>query len=197
MLEKFGIEILLLIILKTLDKDTKAEIINDLPEDEEITVYKQGEWLDFVEDLICQQQSTYWKIFKLMKVSGAYWRGDEKNEMLTRIYGTCWRNDKELNQYLEMLKEAEKRDHRKIGKQMKIFTFDDEVGPGLPLWLPNGSIIIEQIEKLAKETEDAAGYDRVKTPHITKGSFMRNLAIYHIMKTVCFQQWILMAMNII
>ena len=90
--------------------------------------------------------------------------------MLTRIYGTAWRTDKELKTYLNMLKEAEKRDHRKIGKQLKIFTFDDEVGAGLPLWLPNGSIIIEELEKLAKETEDLAGYDRVRTPHITKGS---------------------------
>ena len=105
-----------------------------------------------------------------MKVAGAYWRGNENNEMLTRIYGTCWRNDKELNDYLHMLEEAEKRDHRKIGKEMKIFTFDEEIGPGLPLWLPNGSVIIEELEKLAKETEEKAGYDRVKTPHITKGS---------------------------
>jgi len=155
---------------KSIGEDYKAEIINDLPEDEEITVYKQGEWLDLCRGPHLPTTKHIGKSFKLMKVSGAYWRGDENNEMLTRIYGTCWRNDKELNQYLEMLKEAEKRDHRKIGKQMKIFTFDDEVGPGLPLWLPNGSIIIEEIEKLAKETEDAAGYDRVKTPHITKGS---------------------------
>ena len=105
-----------------------------------------------------------------MKVAGAYWRGDENNEMLTRIYGTCWRTDKELKNYLKMLEEAEKRDHRKIGKEMQIFTFDEEVGPGLPLWLPNGSVIIEELEKLAKETEDNQGYDRVKTPHITKGS---------------------------
>ena len=155
---------------KSIGEDYKAEIINDLPEDEEITIYKQGEWLDLCRGPHLPTTKHIGKSFKLMKVSGAYWRGDENNEMLTRIYGTCWRNDKELNQYLEMLKEAEKRDHRKIGKQMKIFTFDDEVGPGLPLWLPNGSIIIEEIEKLAKETEDEAGYDRVKTPHITKGS---------------------------
>ena len=105
-----------------------------------------------------------------MKVAGAYWRGDENNEMLTRIYGTAWRTDKELKTYLNMLKEAEKRDHRKIGKEMKLFTFDEEVGAGLPLWLPNGSVLIEELENLAKESETNAGYDRVKTPHITKGS---------------------------
>ena len=148
----------------------KSEIIKDLPEDEEITVYKQGEWLDLCRGPHMPTTGHIGKAFKLMKVAGAYWRGDEKNEMLTRIYGTAWRTEKELKTYLNMLKEAEKRDHRKIGKQMKIFTFDDEVGPGLPLWLPNGSVIIEQIEQLAKETEEDAGYDRVKTPHITKGS---------------------------
>ena len=153
-----------------LGESYKAEIITDLPEDEEITIYKQGKWLDLCRGPHLPSTKHIGKSFKLMKVAGAYWRGDEKNEMLTRIYGTSWRNDKELNKYLEMLKEAEKRDHRKIGKEMKIFTFDEEVGPGLPLWLPNGSVIIEELEKLAKETEDKAGYDRVKTPHITKGS---------------------------
>ena len=148
----------------------KAEIIKDLPENEEITIYRQGEWLDLCRGPHLPTTKHVGKAFKLMKVAGAYWRGDEKNEMLTRIYGTSWRNDKELNKYLDMLKEAEKRDHRKIGKEMKIFTFDEEVGPGLPLWLPNGSVIIEELEKLAKETEEKAGYDRVKTPHITKGA---------------------------
>ena len=147
----------------------KAEIINDLPESEEITIYKQGQWTDLCRGPHLPTTRHIGKAFKLMKVAGAYWRGDEKNEMLTRIYGTAWRTDKELKTYLNMLKESEKRDHRKIGKELKIFTFDDEIGAGLPLWLPNGSIIIEEIEKLAKETEDHAGYDRVRTPHITKG----------------------------
>jgi threonyl-tRNA synthetase len=148
----------------------KSEIINDLPDDEEITIYKQGEWLDLCKGPHLPTTKHIGKFFKLMKISGAYWRGNENNEMLTRIYGTCWRTDKELKTYLNMLKEAEKRDHRKIGKAMQIYTFDAEVGPGLPLWLPNGTVIIEELEKLAKETEGKAGYDRVKTPHITKGS---------------------------
>tara|TARA_B100001142_G_scaffold48752_2_gene45862 strand:- start:1743 stop:3698 length:1956 start_codon:yes stop_codon:yes gene_type:complete len=148
----------------------KSQIIKDLPENEEISIYKQGQWLDLCRGPHLPTTKHIGKSFKLMKVAGAYWRGDENNEMLTRIYGTCWRNDKELNDYLHMLQEAEKRDHRKIGKEMKLFTFDEEVGPGLPLWLPNGSVIIEELEKLAKETEEKAGYDRVKTPHITKGS---------------------------
>ena len=148
----------------------KSQIIKDLPEDEQISIYKQGEWLDLCRGPHLPSTKYIGTSFKLMKVAGAYWRGDENNEMLTRIYGTAWRTDKELKTYLNMLKEAEKRDHRKIGKEMKLFTFDDEVGPGLPLWLPNGSILIEELEKLAKETEDLAGYDRVKTPHITKGT---------------------------
>mgnify|MGYP001419811411 FL=1 len=148
----------------------KTEIIKDLNEDEVITIYRQGEWLDLCRGPHSPTTNHIGKAFKLMKVAGAYWRGDENNEMLTRIYGTAWRTEKELRTYLNMLKEAEKRDHRKIGKEMKIFTFDDEVGAGLPLWLPNGSVIIEELENLAKETEDNAGYDRVRTPHITKGS---------------------------
>jgi len=148
----------------------KTEIIKDLPEDEELTIYKQGDWLDLCRGPHMPTTGHIGKAFKLMKIAGAYWRGDEKNEMLTRIYGTAWRTEKELKTYLNMLKEAEKRDHRKIGKAMQIYTFDEEVGPGLPLWLPNGTVIIEQLEKLAKETEEKAGYDRVKTPHITKGA---------------------------
>ena len=148
----------------------KTEIIKDLPEDEELTIYKQGDWLDLCRGPHMPTTGHIGKAFKLMKIAGAYWRGDEKNEMLTRIYGTAWRTEKELKTYLNMLKEAEKRDHRKIGKAMQIYTFDEEVGPGLPLWLPNGTVIIEQLEQLAKETEEKAGYDRVKTPHITKGA---------------------------
>jgi len=148
----------------------KAEIVSDLPEDEEVSIYKQGKWLDLCRGPHLPTTKHVGTSFKLMKVAGAYWRGNENNEMLTRIYGTAWRTDKELKTYLNMLAEAEKRDHRKIGKEMKLFTFDEEVGPGLPLWLPNGSVIIEEIEALAKETEEKAGYSRVKTPHITKGA---------------------------
>ncbi len=110
--------------------------------------------------------------FKLMSVAGAYWRGDENNAMLQRIYGTAWRNKQELSQYLQMLEEAKKRDHRKLGKELEIFTFDDEVGPGLPLWLPRGAVLIEELERLAKEMEAKAGYERVRTPHLTKESLL-------------------------
>ncbi len=106
--------------------------------------------------------------FKLMSIAGAYWRGDEHNPMLQRIYGTAWQNKKDLNAHLLLLEEAKKRDHRKLGKDLEIFVYDDEVGPGLPLWMPRGAEIIEELEKLAKEVERKAGYVRVRTPHVTK-----------------------------
>ena len=105
---------------------------------------------------------------QLMSVAGAYWRGDEKRPMLQRIYGTAWHNKEELEAHLRLLEEARQRDHRKIGREMELFMFDEEVGPGLALWLPNGEIIVEELEKLAAETEAAGGYQRVRTPHIAK-----------------------------
>ncbi|HEX6384240.1 MAG TPA: threonine--tRNA ligase [Anaerolineae bacterium] len=109
--------------------------------------------------------------FKLLNVAGAYWHGDENNPMLQRIYGTAWRSRKELDEHLRMLEEAKQRDHRKLGRELEIFIMDEEVGPGLPLWLPNGNILREELEKLAKEMEAAAGYQRVSTPHIAKEPF--------------------------
>ena len=107
--------------------------------------------------------------FKLTHVASAYYKGDEKNPQLQRIYGTAFKNKTEMEAYFTMLEEAKKRDHRKIGQEMGLFTIDTEfVGPGLPLWLPKGTAIVEELEKLAKETEFAAGYVRVKTPHIAK-----------------------------
>ncbi len=106
--------------------------------------------------------------FKINASSGAYWRGDEKKPMLQRIYGLAFDSAKELTDYLFMMEEAKKRDHRKLGAELEIFIFDDEVGPGLPLWQPNGAVMIEQIEALAKKMEHEAGYDRVKTPHLSK-----------------------------
>ena len=113
------------------------------------------------------------KYFNLLTTSGAYWRCDEKNKMLQRIYGTVFSTKEKLNSYLELLEEAKKRDHRKLGKELEIYAFDDEVGPGLPLWLPNGGIIIEQLEKLAKETEKDHGYHQVRSPHLTKGELYK------------------------
>lgn len=106
--------------------------------------------------------------FKLMRIAGAYFRGDENNKMLQRIYGVAFGDEAELKAYLEALKEAEKRDHRKIGKDLELFTFDEEVGAGLPLWLPKGSIIVEELEELAKNMESLYEYERVRSPHIAK-----------------------------
>jgi threonyl-tRNA synthetase len=144
----------------------KLELLEGL-EDGQITFYTQGAFTD-----LCRgphiPNTSHIKAIKLMKLAGAYWRGDEKRKQLTRIYGITFPNQQELDDYLKMLEEAEKRDHRKLGQQLEIYTFDDEVGPGLPLWLPNGGFLIEKIEELAKKTEDEAGYARVRTPHIAK-----------------------------
>lgn len=106
--------------------------------------------------------------FKLLSVAGAYWRGSEKNPQLQRIYATAWLSSADLAAHLHLLEEAKARDHRKLGRELSIFAFDEEVGPGLPLWLPNGAIMIEEIERLAKEEEERAGYLRVRTPHLCK-----------------------------
>jgi len=146
----------------------KLDLLQGL-QDGEITFYTQGNFTD-----LCRgphiPHTGFIKAIKLMSIAGAYWKGDEKNKQLTRIYGVTFPSQKELDEYLAMLEEAKKRDHRKLGKELGIFTFDDEVGPGLPLWLPNGAVVIEELEKLAKETENAAGYKRVVTPHIAKES---------------------------
>lgn len=146
----------------------KVETIHEL-NDGEITFYRQGNFTD-----LCRgphiPHTGFIKAVKLMNIAGAYWKGDEKNKQLTRIYGITFPKQKELDEYLQLLEEAKKRDHRKIGKELEIFVFDDDVGPGLPLWLPNGGAIIEQLENLAKKTEEEAGYYRVKSPHIAKES---------------------------
>ena len=108
--------------------------------------------------------------FKLTTVASAYYKGDEKNPQLQRVYGTAFKTKKELDDYFAMLEEAKKRDHRKLGRELELFVFDDDVGPGLPMFLPRGAVIAEELEKLAKETEFAAGYQRVRTPHIARES---------------------------
>ena len=146
----------------------KVETINEL-NDGEITFYKQGNFTDLCRGPHIPNTGLI-KAAKLTNIAGAYWKGDEKNKQLTRIYGITFPKQKELDEYLQMQEEAKKRDHRKIGKELEIFTFDDDVGPGMPLWLPNGGAMIEQLESLAKKTEALAGYQRVKTPHLAKES---------------------------
>jgi len=146
----------------------KLDLLQNL-EDGNITFYTQGNFTDLCRGPHIPATGAI-KAIKLLSIAGAYWKGDEKNKQLTRIYGVSFPNQKELDEYLMMLEEAKKRDHRKLGKELGIFTFDDEVGQGLALWMPNGTIIIEELENLAKQTEKAAGYKRVVTPHIAKES---------------------------
>ena len=150
-----------------LGEDYKVEIISEIDENDVISAYQQGEFIDLCRGPHVPSTGKI-KYFKLLTSAGAYWRGDEKNKMLQRIYGTAWFSKEDLDDFLHRLEEAKKRDHRKLGRELEIYTFDDEVGPGLPLWLPNGTILIEELENLAKETESKGGYERVRTPHLTK-----------------------------
>lgn len=144
----------------------KLDLLSGLA-DGEITFYKQGNFTD-----LCRgphiPSTGYIKAIKLLNIAGAYWKGDSNNKQLTRIYGITFPKQAQLDAHLAMLEEAKKRDHRLIGKELEIFAFDDEVGPGLPLWLPKGAALIEKLEALAKKNEHEQGYVRVKSPHIAK-----------------------------
>ena len=156
-------------LIDGLEKGGFDEYGNPLQEKPEISIYQQDSFVDLCRGPHVQNTKEIKPdAIKLMSIAGAYWRGDEHNKMLQRVYGTAWENKKDLENYLWQLEEAKKRDHRKLGKELEIFTFDDEVGPGLPLWLPNGGVMIEELEKLAKEMEEKAGYLRVRTPNLTK-----------------------------
>ena len=154
-------------IFDKLGETYKIDIVKQINPEDVITIYNQTNFTDLCRGPHVSNTSKI-KYFKLLSTSGAYWRGDENNKMLQRIYGTVFHSKDALKKHLYNLEEAKKRDHRKLGKELKLFTFDDEVGPGLPLWLPNGTVMVEEIEKLAKETERIAEYDMVRTPHLTK-----------------------------
>jgi threonyl-tRNA synthetase len=145
----------------------KIDIIENIPVDEKISLYRNGEFIDLCAGPHVMRTGNI-GAFKLTSVASAYYKGDEKNPQLQRVYGTAFKTKKELDEYFAMLEEAKKRDHRKLGKELEIFVFDDDVGPGLPMFLPRGAAIVEELEKLAKETEFAAGYVRVRTPHIAR-----------------------------
>lgn len=147
----------------------KLDIVQRIPEDETITLFRNGDFTDLCAGPHVMRTRNV-GAFKLTHVASAYYKGDENNPQLQRIYGTAFKNKTEMAAYFEMLEEAKKRDHRKLGKEMDLFTFDEDVGPGLPLWMPNGAILIEELEKLARETEFAGGYQRVRTPHIARKS---------------------------
>jgi len=141
----------------------------DIPEGEEISLFRNGDFLDLCAGPHVMRTGNI-GAFKLTHVASAYYKGDEKNPQVQRIYGTAFKNKTQMDEYFTMLEEAKKRDHRKLGREMELFCFDDDVGPGLPLWLPKGTVLIEELERLAKETEFAGGYDRVRTPHLARES---------------------------
>ncbi len=178
-------------LIDGLEKGGFDEYGNPLKEKPEISIYQQDTFTDLCRGPHVQNTKEIKPdAFKLMNVAGAYWRGDEHNKMLQRIYGTAWESKKDLENYLWQLEEAKKRDHRKLGKELEIFTFDEEVGPGLPLWLPNGGVMIEELEKLAKEMEEKAGYLRVRTPHLTKEDlFIRSGHLPYYAESQCIRRW--------
>src|SRR5467141_3686155 len=149
------------------DQIYKLELIHDKVEGDEVSVYRTGEFLDLCRGPHVRSTKDL-KAFKLMRVAGAYWRGDEKKPQLTRIYGTAWSNAKELDDYLKFLEEAEKRDHKKLGKDLKLFMVDERVGPGLPIWLPDGATIRRELERFIVDEELSRGYLHVRTPDVAR-----------------------------
>lgn len=161
---------------QAVDQPYKVELIKDLAAkgETEVSFYEnfipQNNKATFIDLCKGPHKENTGEIgeFKLAKFAGAYWKGDEKNKMLQRIYGYCFETTQELQDYVKQLEEAKKRDHRKLGKDLELFTFDEEVGPGLPLWLPKGTVIVDQLEALARKKEAEQGYMRVRSPHIAK-----------------------------
>jgi len=143
----------------------KAEIIESIPSDEDLTLYRQGDFIDLCRGPHLPSTGKLGKAFKLTHVSGAYWRGDSDNEMLQRIYGTAWSNDKALRKYLHMLEEAEKRDHRRLGRVMDLFHFQEEA-PGAVFWHPNGWAVFQSLIEYMREKQNEAGYREINTPEI-------------------------------
>ena len=154
---------------KNMEETFKEEIIRDLDGDEEISLYYQGDWFDLCRGPHAPNTS-YVKAFKLLSVAGSYWRGDEQRESLQRIYGTAFFNKKDLKKYLLMLEEAKKRDHRKLGKELDLFSITDDIGPGLVLWHPNGAIVRSIIENYWRDKHIEADYKIVYTPHVAKST---------------------------
>lgn len=152
-------------LYREIDDPLKIELLHDIPEGEEVTIYEQGEFFDLCRGPHVPSTGKL-KVFKLLSVAGAYWRGDSKNKMLQRIYGTAFFKQSELDEHLKMLEEAKERDHRKLGKELKLFTFSQEVGQGLPIWLPKGATIRRTIERYIVDKEIRLGYHHVYTPHL-------------------------------
>ena len=151
---------------REIGEDYKAQIIEDLPEGEEITIYRQGDWYDLCVGPHLPSTGKLPKAFKLMKLAGAYWRGDHRNAMLQRMYGTAWPDEKQLKAHLTRLEEAEKRDHRKLATQLDLFHLDGEAAAGSIFWHPKGYQIWREVEAYVRRRLDGAGYDEIKTPQL-------------------------------
>ncbi|MUV39359.1 Threonine--tRNA ligase [Lentibacillus sp. JNUCC-1] len=150
-------------LFKEIGDDLKPELIDDIPEGEQVTIYKQGEFMDLCRGVHVPSTSKI-KAFKLLSISGAYWRGDSNNKQLQRIYGTAFEKQGQLDEHLRILEERKERDHRKLGKELDIFTVSQKVGQGLPLWLPKGATVRRMIERYIVDLEERLGYDHVYTP---------------------------------
>ena len=154
-------------LVRDLGQDYKVEIIEEIPEEETISFYRQGDFIDLCRGPHVERTGQI-KHFKLLSIAGAYWRGDARNKMLTRLYGTAWFTEEELQDYLRRMEEAKRRDHRKLGRELGIFLISPEVGSGLPLWLPKGAILRDTLETFLKKEQLKRGYLPVVTPHIGK-----------------------------
>jgi len=147
-------------------EEYKVELLNEIA-DEEVSVYEEGGFIDLCRGPHVSSTGVV-RAFKLLSIAGAYWRGNEKNKMLQRIYGTSFQDAKALKDYLSFLEEVKKRDHRRLGKELDLFSISDEIGPGLILWHPNGAIIRREIEDFWREEHSRAGYQILFTPHIAR-----------------------------
>jgi threonyl-tRNA synthetase len=154
-------------LVRELGQDYKVQIIEEIPEEETISFYRQGDFIDLCRGPHLERTSQI-QHFKLLSIAGAYWRGDARNKMLTRLYGTAWFTEEELQDYLQRMEEAKRRDHRKLGRELGIFLISPEVGSGLPLWLPKGAILRDTLETFLKKEQLKRGYLPVVTPHIGK-----------------------------
>ena len=154
---------------RSIGETYKAEIIESIPTDEDLTLYRQGDFIDLCRGPHLPSTGKLGKAFKLTHVSGAYWRGDSKNEMLQRVYGTAWSNDKQLRQHLRMLEEAEKRDHRRLARIMDLFHFQEEA-PGAVFWHPKGWTLFQSLVGFMREQQNAAGYQEINTPELMSRS---------------------------
>ena len=164
----------------------KVELINDLPDNEEISIYKQGDWLDLCRGPHMVSTKQIGKAFKLMKVAGAYWRGDSSNAMLTRIYGTAWATEKDLEQHLLQIEEAEKRDHRKLGREMDLFHFQEEA-PGAVFWHPKGWTLFQSLINYMRNRQDKAGYVETNTPDMMDKSLWETSGHWDIFSDMMFR----------